>query len=75
MKGWRARVAALFLLAPLPVIILSAQYVSRGLNQREAQTVFGLTELLLSLAGVGGAFVFAYLSRPKDDQTSRQEDV
>lgn len=66
LQGWRARVAALFLIAPFPLSILLGRVVGQGLSAEKAQSVFGLTELLLVVLGVGGAVLFAYLARPQE---------
>ena len=65
LHGWRARVAALFLLAPLPLSILIRRVVGQGLPAGRAQSFFGLTELFLVVFCVGGAIVFAYLTKPR----------
>jgi hypothetical protein len=65
LHGWRARVAALFLLAPLPLSILIGRVVGQGLPTGRAQSFFGLTELFLILLAVGGAIIFAYSTRPR----------
>ncbi len=33
LAGWRARVAGLFLMAPLPILILLGQVVGQGVDQ------------------------------------------
>jgi hypothetical protein len=66
LQDWRARVATLFLIAPFPLSILLGRVVGQGLSADKAQSVFGLTELLLVVLGVGGAVLFAYLTRPRE---------
>ena len=73
LQGWRARVAALFLIAPFPLSILLGRVVGLGLSAEKAQSVFGLTELLLIVSGVGGAVIFAYLVRPQETTTQINE--
>jgi hypothetical protein len=64
LRGWRARVASLFLIAPFPISIFLGRVVGQGLTADKAQSIFGLTELILVVLGVGGAVVFAYFTRP-----------
>jgi hypothetical protein len=66
LQGWRARVAALFLLAPFPLSIFLGRVVGQGLSAEKAQSFFGLAELFLVVLGVGGAVLFAYLTKPRD---------
>jgi len=73
-KGWRARIAALFLLAPLPVSIFLGRVVGIGLTPDRASSVFGLTELLLVVLGVGGALLFVYLARPGKDPINMKDE-
>jgi hypothetical protein len=65
LKGWRARGAALFLLMPLPVTILFGRVIGIGIDAEKAQSFFGIVELTLVAAGLGGALIFALLTRPK----------
>lgn len=64
LMGWRARVAGLFLLAPLPILILLGVSVSAGVDQETARSFFGILELVITLIGILGAALFAYLTRP-----------
>ena len=73
LQGWRARVAALFLIAPFPLSIFLGRVVGQGLSADEARSVFGLTELLLVGLGVGGAVLFAYLVRPQETPAQIKE--
>lgn len=68
LQGWRARIAAVFLLIPLPAAILLSRVVGRGLPAEKAQSIFGITELALVSLGLGGALVIAFLWREKDSQ-------
>ncbi len=63
MRGWSARIAALFLIAPLPLAILLGQVAGRGLTLREGATFFGLVELFLVILGFAGAVVVAIIAR------------
>lgn len=73
LHNWRARIAALFLIAPFPLSILLGRVVGQGLSVEKAQSVFGLTELLLVVLGVGGAVLFAYLTRPREVKSQTDE--
>ncbi|HEY5571567.1 MAG TPA: hypothetical protein VIK64_01015 [Anaerolineales bacterium] len=67
LRGWRARVAALFLIAPLPLAILLGRVIGWGLTPEQGRSVFGITELILVAMGVGGALIFGLLSRPREE--------
>lgn len=69
LQGWRARIAALFLIAPFPISIFLGRVVGKGLAPDKAQSVFGLVELLLIVLGVGGALLFAYLTKPRSSSS------
>ncbi len=73
LQGWRARFAALFLLAPFPLSILLGRVVGQGLSAEKAQSFFGLAELFLVVLGVGGAILFAYLTKPRDKKIQINE--
>jgi len=75
LKNWRARIAAVFLIAPLPLSILLGREVGQGLSVEKAQSIFGLTELLLVVLGVGGAILFAYLTRSRDVKSHTDESL
>jgi hypothetical protein len=64
LAGWRARIAGLFLMAPLPILILLGVSVSTGIDQETARSFFGILELVVALLGILGAVLFAYLTRP-----------
>lgn len=70
--GWRARVAGLFLMAPLPILILLGQVAGQGVDQEAAQSFYGIMELVLVLLGILGAAVFSFFTRLR--VTSDQED-
>jgi hypothetical protein len=65
LKGWRARGAGLFLMMPLPLAIMVGRVVGKGISVEKAQAFFGMVELGLVAAGIGGAVIFALLTRPK----------
>lgn len=72
LVGWRARIAGLFLMAPLPILILLGRSVGQGIDQDTALSFYGILELIIILLGISGAALFAYLTRPSRDG---QDDV
>ena len=66
LAGWRARVVSLFIMMPFPITIL-LRGIGNGLPPERAQSVFGLTELTASAAGILCAVLIAILTRPKDN--------
>jgi hypothetical protein len=71
--GWRARVSGLFLMAPLPVLILLGQVVGQGVDQDTALSFYGMMELIIVLFGIFGAVLFSYLTRPDADEDNQRE--
>lgn len=71
LKGWRARLSGVFLLLPLPLIILLNRSVSSGIPKERAQSIFGIVELILIAFGIGAALTSAWLTRPKNDTPSK----
>jgi hypothetical protein len=65
LVGWRARLAGLFLMVPLPILILLGQVVNQGVDQEVAMSFFGIMEVVITLAGLLAAILVAYLSRAK----------
>lgn len=65
VSGWRARISGLFLMAPLPILVLLGRVVGQGIDQRTALSFYGMMELVIVLLGILGAALFAYLTRPK----------
>jgi hypothetical protein len=74
VSGWRAWVAALFLMAPLPILILLGRVVGQGIDESTALSFFGMLELVIVLLGILGAALFAYLTRPKNQKVELQEE-
>jgi hypothetical protein len=70
LVGWRARVAGLFLMAPLPILILLGRSVSQGIDQETALSFYGILELIIVMLGIFGAALFAYLTRPDIEERS-----
>jgi hypothetical protein len=65
ISGWRARVAGLFLMAPLPILIILGSEIGQGVNVRTALSFFGMMELIIVLLGILAAALFSYFTRPK----------
>jgi hypothetical protein len=65
LSGWRARIAALFLMAPLPILLLLGREVGQGVDDQTALSFYGILELIIVILGILGAALFAYLTRPK----------
>jgi len=42
LSGWRARVASLFLMAPLPILILLGRVVNQGVDEQTALSFYGI---------------------------------
>jgi hypothetical protein len=75
VSGWRARVAGMILMAPLPILILLGRVVGQGVDQDTAMSFYGIMELVIVLAGILGAALFAYLTRPElGDNDLRKAD-
>jgi hypothetical protein len=64
LVGWRARIAGLFLMLPLPILLLLGGSVSRGVDQETAVTFYGIMELVIVILGILAAALFAYLTQP-----------
>ena len=73
LVGWRARVAGLFLMAPLPILIWLGVSVSEGVDQETARSFYGILELVVVLLAILCAALFAYLTRPPDQRESITE--
>ena len=69
LQGWRARISGLFLMAPFPTVLLLGPQIGQGLTPEKGQSILGLFELILVAVGVGGAVLFALLTRPKMNKT------
>ena len=72
LEGWRARVAGLFLIAPLPLAFLAglliALLIGAGALPTSAQSAAVIVELLLVAGGLVGAVVFALVTKPKETE-------
>ena len=70
LQGYRARVAGLFLAAPLPLAFLAglliAMLVGAGALPASAESAAVIVELLLVFGGLVGAVVFALVTKPKE---------
>ena len=70
LEGWRARVAGLFLAAPLPLALLVGfligLLIGAGVLPASAETAAVIVELLLVFGGLVGAVVFALVTKPRD---------
>jgi len=51
-------------MAPLPILILLGRVAGQGVDQDAATSFYGIMELVVVLAGILGAALFAYLTRP-----------
>lgn len=74
LSGWRARVAGLFLMVPLPVLILLGRGVGQGVSRETAMSFFGIMELVIVLVGTLGAVLFAFITRPKHRESGRNDE-
>lgn len=72
IDGWRARIAALFLMAPFPILFLLGRVVGRGVQDNTALSFYGIMELIIVILGILGAVLFAYLTKPKSDETTNE---
>jgi hypothetical protein len=72
LEGWRARVAGLFLAAPLPLAFLAglliALLIRAGALPTSAESAAVIVELLLVAGGLVGAVVFALVTKPKETE-------
>lgn len=72
LEGWRARVAGLFLVAPLPLALVAGFLIGllMGLDvlPASAESAAVVIELLLVFGGLLGAVVFALVTKPKETE-------
>jgi hypothetical protein len=72
LEGWRARVAGLFLAAPLPLALVAGFLIGLligiGALPASAESAAVVVELLLVLGGLVGAVVFALVTKPKETE-------
>jgi hypothetical protein len=70
LEGWRARVAGLFLVAPLPLALLAGMLIGLlsgpGGVSETAQSAAAIIEILLVFSGLLGAVIFAVVTKPKE---------
>jgi len=74
LSGWRARISGLFLMMPMPILILLGGVVGRGVDDQTALSFYGIMELVIVLTGILGAALFAFLSRPKNETSDQELD-
>ncbi len=70
LDGWRARIAGVLLMLPLPILILLGLSVDQGVDRDAAMSFYGIMELVITMLGILGAVLVAYLSREKTDEGS-----
>ena len=77
LTGWRARVAGLLLMAPLPILILLllGQVVGRGVDEEAALSFYGIMELVIVMLGILGAALFSYLTHSRDMQVNEADNM
>lgn len=75
LAGWRARIAGLILMLPLPILILLGRVVGQGVDEQTGLSFFGIMELVIVLLGILGAALFAYLTRPKNLAADQEEQL
>ena len=75
LTGWRARVAGLLLMAPLPILILLGQVVGRGVDEEAALSFYGIMELVIVMLGILGAALSSYLTRSRDMQVNEADNM
>ncbi len=75
VSGWRARVAGLFLMAPLPILLLLGRIVGKGVNERTALSFYGILELVIVLLGIFVAVLFSFFTRPKDERIEQEDEI
>ena len=72
LEGWRARIAGLFLAAPLPLALMIAFLIGLligvGALPASAESAAVIVELLLVFGGLVGAVVFALVTKPKETE-------
>jgi hypothetical protein len=72
LEGWRARVAGLFLAAPLPLALVAGfligPLIGTGALPESAESAAVIVELLLVFGGLVGAVIFALVTKPKETE-------
>jgi hypothetical protein len=79
LEGWRARIAGLFLAAPLPLAFVAGfsigLLIGAGVLPASAESAAGIVELLLVIGGLVGAVVFALVTKPKEQDLSPMQEL
>ena len=74
LEGWRARIAGLFLIAPLPLALLVGLVIGFligiGTLPSSAQGYGTIVELLLVLGGLVGVVIYALIVKPRGEVAS-----
>ena len=76
LEGWRARIAGLFLVAPLPLAfatgILIGVLLGAGILPASAEQYLICIDPLLVLGALAGAVIFALLTKSKAPATTEE---
>ncbi len=74
LEGWRARIAGVFLIAPLPLAFLAGVLIGFligfGALPPSALDYTGLLELLIVVSGLVGVVIYSIFVKPKDEAVS-----
>ena len=74
LEGWRARLAGLILMAPLPVLLFLGRIIGQGIDQDTAFSFYGILELIIVLFAILVAALIAYFMRYKGNQHESVND-
>jgi len=76
LEGWRARVAGLFLIAPLPLAFLAGimfgVLVGTGTLPPSALDYAAFIEIFLMAGALAGVVIFALIVKPKEEPVSTE---
>lgn len=72
LSGWRARIAALFLMAPLPVLLHFGREFGEGVDDQTALLFYGIMDVIIVVLGILGATLFASLTRQKVERLKKK---
>ena len=75
LSGSWPRVSSIFLMAPLPILILLGRVVGRGVEDQSALSFFGIMELVIIIIGILCAALFSYLTRSKVGAGDQEDRV